>query len=153
MEWQLLGEWDGTRDYTLVFETGDSVMDGLERFARDEDVRAASFFALGALRSATLAFFATDTRAYEDISVEEQVEVVSFSGNVGREDGEPRLHVHCVLGRRDGSTVAGHMQDGVVRPTLEVFLRAHDTTLERVPDQESGLALIRPRETSEPDGS
>lgn len=148
MDWQLLGEQNGTRDYTLVLETGDSVMDQMGRFVREEDVRAASFFALGALRSATLAYFATDTREYEDIVVEEQVEVVSLSGNVGREDGEPRLHVHCVLGRRDGSTVAGHMQDGVVRPTLEVFLRAHDAPLERVRDQESGLSLIRPREAS-----
>lgn len=144
MNWQLLGTEDGTRHFVLVFAIDDSVMDPLRQFAREQDVRAASFVAIGALRRASLAYFAWDTKEYEDIAVDDQVEVVSLTGNIGREGDEVRVHAHCVLGRRDGSVVAGHLHDGVVRPTLELFLRVWPATLARAPDEESGLALIRP---------
>jgi uncharacterized protein len=144
MDCQLLGRHGDVSDYALIFETGDSVVIELERFAGEHDVGAASFFALGAFSSATLAYFAWESKEYEDLEVDEQVEVVSLSGNIGREGTRARLHLHAVLGRRDGSVVAGHLKDGVVRPTLELFLRSYPGILARVQDEESGLASIRP---------
>jgi uncharacterized protein len=153
MRWQLLGTKDGVSDFVLVFGTDDSVMDPLRELAEERDLRAASFHAIGAFRDASLAYFAWETREYEEIHVADQVEVVSLTGNIGREDSEVRIHAHCVLGRRDGSVVAGHLLDGVVRPTLELFPRAWPTTLGRAPDEESGLALIRPPDPVSPSGA
>jgi predicted DNA-binding protein with PD1-like motif len=48
-----------------------------------------------------------------------------------------------VLGRRDGSTVGGHLLDASVRPTLEVMVIDSPEHLRRACDPVSGIALIR----------
>ena len=106
MDWQLLGRHEDGADYVLIFETGDPLMDGLERFAEDREVSAGTLFALGAFRNATLAYFAWESKDYEELVVDEQVEVVSLTGDIGREDGKVSLHVHAVLGKRNGNRVA-----------------------------------------------
>ncbi len=49
MDARLLHETDGLRTYVLVFDKGDEVKEGIEKFARDKDVSAAQFTAIGAL--------------------------------------------------------------------------------------------------------
>lgn len=130
--------------WLLVFETGDEVMQGLTAFATEHELGGAHFIGLGAMSEATLAFFDPDARHYEEIAVDEQVEVLTITGNLARLGGEARVHAHAVLGRRDGSTLGGHLQRGVVRPTLEVFITALPGVLERRFDPESGLPLLAP---------
>jgi predicted DNA-binding protein with PD1-like motif len=131
-----------TPTHAVVFEAGDEATDGLLRFAREQDLGAAHFTAIGAFREATLAFFNPESKEYEEIPVDEQTEVLSLTGNVARYEGEPKLHAHAVLGRRDGSTVGGHLMEAIVRPTLEVMLTEAPATLTRRIDDASGLPLI-----------
>lgn len=126
----------------LVFDTDDEVIGTLGRHARRAGIRAAHFTAIGAFSRATLAYFDWDTREYVEIPVDEQVEVTSLVGDIGVHDGEWVVHAHCVLGRPDGSAVTGHLLEGHVRPTLELFLTAYDSELRRRTDEESGLPLI-----------
>ena len=58
-------------------------------------------------------------------------------------DGKPSVHAHAVLGRRDGTAMAGHLQEGQVRPTLEIIVTESPVHLCKAQDAESGLALIR----------
>jgi predicted DNA-binding protein with PD1-like motif len=50
-----------------------------------------------------------------------------------------------VVGRRDGSTVGGHLLEGHVWPTLEVVLTESPAHLRKKHDPETGLALIDPQ--------
>lgn len=59
-------------------------------------------------------------------------------------EGKPALHIHVVLGRRNGSALAGHLGEAHVRPTLEVIVTEPPEHLLKAHDPESGLALIRP---------
>lgn len=128
--------------HALAFEVGDEVADGLLRFAEKHGIQAARFSAIGALSEATLAFFDLEEKAYQEIPVEEQTEVLVLTGTLARFDGDPRLHAHAVLGRADGSAVGGHFVRGLVQPTLEVVLDVFDATLERATDPVTGLALL-----------
>jgi uncharacterized protein len=130
--------------HLLAFEPGEEVAEGLKRFARERDIRAATFTGIGAFERATLAFFDLDRREYDPIPIDEQVEVLSIAGNVGRHDGEPLVHAHVVVGKRDGSAVGGHLLEGHVRPTLEVILIELHGTIERRLDEATGLPLIAP---------
>lgn len=127
----------------LIFDTDDEVIAALERHCKRAGIRAAHFAAVGAFRSATLAYFDVETLEYEEIEVDEQVEVTALIGNVGVHEGDVVVHAHCVLGRRDGTTIAGHLIEAHVRPTLELFLTAFDTELRRHTDEETGLPLIQ----------
>lgn len=82
---------------------------------------------------------------YLPIEVNEQVEVASLTGHIAiGPEGQPALHTHAVLGRRDGSAVAGHLQTAEVRPTLEVILTESPEYLRKKLDPDVGLALIKP---------
>lgn len=141
----LEAEGPGERSLVAVFETGDAVMAGLRELARSRGIAGAHFTAIGAFERATIAYFDWASRSYVEIPVEENVEVAPLVGNIGANaEGEVMVHAHCTLGRRDGSTLAGHLVEATVRPTLELFVRRGIPPLTRRLDPESGLFLIRP---------
>jgi predicted DNA-binding protein with PD1-like motif len=144
MRSQKLADTDGRQTWAIVLETGDEAMAALADFAAAQDLDAASFSAIGAFERATLAFFDWDRHQYMPIPVEEQTEVASLTGDIALgPDGKPAVHVHAVLGRRDGSALAGHLQKGFVRPTLEIVLTENPGPLRKQLDPVSGVPLIR----------
>ena len=144
MQTRRLHEVNGETTWLIVLETGDEAMACLKRFAADEGLDAASVKAIGAFERATLSFFEWESREYLPIPVDEQVEVASLTGDIALDpEGKPAVHVHAVLGRRDGSAFAGHLMEGHVRPTLEIVLTESPVTLQKRMDAETGLALIR----------
>jgi len=147
LQTKLLREEDGQRTFVLVFDTGDETVSGLTEFAGERGLDAASFTAIGAFGAATLGYFDMEEKDYRKIPVHEQVEVLSLPGNVARkEDGEPQVPAHVVLGRYDGTTRGEHLLEGRVRPTLEVVLTETPEHLRRRTDQETGLPLIDVRD-------
>jgi predicted DNA-binding protein with PD1-like motif len=144
MKSKLVHEAHGQRTFVVVLATGDEVRGCLRRLAEEERLSAAQVTAIGAFQRATLRFFDWETKAYQPIPVEEQVEVVSLNGDIALDqEGRPKLHLHAVLGRRDGAAMGGDLEDGVVRPTLEVIVTESPAHLRRAEDPETGLALIR----------
>jgi predicted DNA-binding protein with PD1-like motif len=133
---------DGLRTYVAVLDQGDEVVSSLTEFASAEHVGAASVSAIGAFSRATIGYFDRQTKAYEHIPIDEQVEVLSLVGDIALADGEPKLHAHVVLGRRDGTACGGHLLEGQVWPTLEVVMTQVPGHLRRRIDPHTGLALI-----------
>ena len=132
----------GERTWALVFDVGDEVVSTLSQFASLHQLTAARFTAIGAFSDATLGYFDAEKKAYEKIPVREQVEVLSLIGDVTQDGGQPKIHAHVVVGKRDGSAHGGHLLEARVRPTLEVMLVESPARLARVYDPDSGLALI-----------
>lgn len=147
MQTKLLHHHAGLRTYVAVLDTGDEVMACLQRFIEAEALSAAQITALGAFESAELYFFEWETKEYRPIPVNEQTEVATLVGDVALDgDGKPSLHLHVVLGKADGTALAGHLAQARVRPTLEVMITETPAHLHRLKDQKTGLALIRPKE-------
>lgn len=135
---------DGQRVFAVILETGEAVMESLQRFAEAERLTAAQITGIGAFSEAGLRYFDWERKEYLPIPVKEQVEVASLIGDVAvSPDGKPALHVHLVLGRRDGTALAGHLAEARVRPTLELIVTESPAHLRKALDPESGLALIR----------
>jgi hypothetical protein len=136
---------DGQRTYAVVLASGEEVMERLNGFVAAERIGAAQLTAIGAFSDAVLMYFDWDKKTYSRIPVREQVEVASLLGDVAAgPDGRPSLHIHLVVGRRDGGAMAGHLGEAHVRPTLEVIVTENPAHLRKVKDEESGLPLIRP---------
>jgi predicted DNA-binding protein with PD1-like motif len=145
MQSRLLHEAGGQRTFAVILGTGDEVVSSLKKFVERENIHAATFTAIGALSGAVLLYFNWERKEYEKIPVREQVEVAAMIGDVADDPkGKPALHVHIVLGTRDGSAKAGHLGEAHVRPTLEVIVTESPAHLRKVKDDESGLALIKP---------
>jgi predicted DNA-binding protein with PD1-like motif len=107
MKSRLIDGEGGEKTFVLVLDTGDEVVSEITNFARENDLDAASITAIGAFSGATLGYFDIVEKEYEKIPLEEQVEVLSLIGDIALNEGEPKLHAHVVLGRRDGTTRVG----------------------------------------------
>jgi predicted DNA-binding protein with PD1-like motif len=99
----LLNDADGLRTFAVVMDKGDEAAEELLPFARRHQVTGAGVTAIGARQEASSAYFDPETTQYRDIPVTEQVEVLSLVGDIATKDGEPALHAHAVLRRRDGT--------------------------------------------------
>jgi uncharacterized protein len=140
---KLIHEVDGLRTFAVVLKMGDEISQALQTFAESERLSASHVTAIGALEKATVTFWVWESKDYEDIPVSEQVEVLSLNGDITLDEaGKPKLHLHTVLGRRDGSTVGGHLKTGHVRPTLEIIVTEAPAHLRRKHDLASRLPLI-----------
>jgi predicted DNA-binding protein with PD1-like motif len=132
------------RTYVLIFDTGDELAAGLKKFAKEQSLAGSSFKAIGALSSVKLGWFNWETKKYETaVQLEEQVELLSLIGDIAVKDGEPQVHAHVVIGRRDGTAHGGHLLEAKIRPTCEVILTESPVHLQKQMDPESGIALIR----------
>ena len=132
------------RTYALIFDTGDELATGLKKFAKEQHLAGSSFKAIGALQSVKLGWFNWETKKYETaVQLHEQVELLSLIGDIALRDGDPQVHAHMVIGKRDGTAHGGHLLEAIVRPTCEVILTESPAHLQKELDPASGLALIR----------
>jgi predicted DNA-binding protein with PD1-like motif len=125
-------------------DKGDEISQVLKDFAASRKLRGSSFKAIGALSYAKLGWFNWQTKKYEvAVELDEQVELLSLIGDVALKDGDPQVHAHMIIGRRDGSAHGGHLLKAVVRPTCELILSENSEAMQKELDPETGLALIR----------
>lgn len=104
MQYKLLHDHAGQRTFAVVLATGDEVVASLKDFIAREDIHTAQITAIGALSDLVLMYFDWERKEYHKIPVKEQVEVASLLGDVAEgPDGKPTLHIHLVVGTRDGS--------------------------------------------------
>ncbi len=130
------------KSWVLVFETGDEPIALLTEFAATNKIRGARVSGIGGFSEVTLAYFNLRSKEYEPIPIREQVEVMFLLGNIGKFEGMPKVHVHAVVGKRDGSAHGGHLLEERVRPTLELFVVESPVELQRRKDSATGLPLL-----------
>jgi uncharacterized protein len=132
------------KTFALIMDTGDEVVEILKKFASSQQLSGSSFKAIGALSYVQLGWFNWETRKYE-VAAEfsDQVELLSLIGDIASQDGQPQVHAHLVVSRRDGTAHGGHLLKACVRPTCELILTESPEHLQKRIDPQSGLALIR----------
>jgi uncharacterized protein len=137
-------DFGGRRALVVVCTKGEEAFETVATTVKESGIRAAQVTAVGGFRSADLGYYDGGAGDYVHIPVDEQVEVLSLIGDVAEDSGDTALHLHAVLGRRDGSTVGGHLLRGEVWPTLEVIVTEVAPELAKRYDPQTGLALISP---------
>ena len=81
MKSKLISDENGLKTWVLVFDKDDEVKKSLLRFASEHGLRGAQITAIGAFSEATFGFFDREKKSYQEIPINEQVEVLSFVGN------------------------------------------------------------------------
>ncbi len=133
-------EVDSVAEYVARFETGADWRAEIETLAREEDVEAGFFTALGAVQDAEVWFYDQDETEYRSVTFDEPLEVAACVGNVSLLEGDVFAHTHAVLSRPSGQTLAGHLNAGTVFAG-ECHLRAFAEPLERSHDATTDLDL------------
>jgi predicted DNA-binding protein with PD1-like motif len=134
--------------FQLRFMSGETFPGPLLEWLARERVGYAVLTGLGAVRGATVSYWNAETQQYETHQLAEQMEVTSLVGNVALRDGTPFIHAHANFGRRDLSVVGGHVNELIVHPTLEVWLRSEPLEVQRELDESCGLYVMQLPESS-----
>ena len=137
-------ESEHRRTFAFVFGRDEDPVAGLIEVAREFQLASCQITAVGGFSSARLGYFDRVQHVYLEIPIDEQVEVLSLLGDIAHDDGKRVVHLHCVVGLRDGTTRGGHLLGARVWPTLEVIVTEWPAFLRKRFDPEIGLALIDP---------
>lgn len=141
---QLLNSDPNTKTYVVIFSPGDEIFTGLTEFAKTYNVTSGHFTAIGAMSNGTLGWYSQEKKAYKKVRIESQAEICSLIGNIALYNGKPVVHAHMVVAFSDGTTKGGHLIEGYVWPTLEVFITVEPNTMFKTFDEKTGLILINP---------
>ena len=142
MQSKLLSEENKLKTFALAFDKNDDVLPLLLQFAEENNISSARLSGIGAFQRVRLGYFDRERREYQPIDINEQVELLSFVGNLARSDGKRKLHAQVVVGQRDGTAHGGHLLGGSVWPTMEVMVIETPAYLQRTIDESTGLALL-----------
>lgn len=130
------------RNFFIRLERGEDVFEALKDFSVKNDVKSASFTALGAVEDGELGYYSLEEKKYHSKQYADAMEVVSMTGNIALVDGMPFVHAHAVLSDTENTCAGGHLFAARVAVTLEIHLCVYDAAIERTLDNEVGLKLL-----------
>jgi hypothetical protein len=121
---------------------GSDLVEEIERFCAEQEIRAAWVSVIGAVRRASFAYYDQEESRYLPLASETHHEITGFVGNISIRDGTPFLHAHATFCDADGAALGGHLLRGCEIFAGEVTIREMTgVVLERTPDEVTGLAL------------
>jgi predicted DNA-binding protein with PD1-like motif len=138
------------RVFVIRLENGEVFHEELERFAKEQDIKAASLIILGGAESGSMLTVGPEENSPTDIApmthVLQNVHEVCGVGTIfPDEEGNPIFHCHIACGRRT-SAVVGCARTGInTWLVMEVILyELLDSTAIRKLEPDSGFHLLRP---------
>lgn len=129
--------------YQVRLERGEALNATLLPWLKSTGIGFAAVTGLGAVSSASLRFYDSNKKGYEDHELNEQMELVGLVGNVTIREGEPFVHAHVTLAKRDLSVVGGHLAELVAQPLIELWLASEAEPVHRSLDESCGLHVMR----------
>ena len=142
MNFKLLND-DKQKTYAIILESGEEAMEEILAFANERKIATSQFTAIGAFSETVVGFFDFSIKDYKKTYFNQQMEVLSLTGDITVFKDEYKVHGHIVLAKEDGTAYGGHLIKGIVHPTLEIILNESPVYLKREMDKESGIPLIK----------
>lgn len=132
--------------FYIRMDRDDEVIEKILEVCRRESISSAVFSGIGGCKSAELQVFIPETGEFETEQLEGMLELVSFNGNVVRDnDGKLFHHTHALFTfKKDGQhgIAGGHLKSTTVLYTAEIALRPTvDGSIGRKFDPETGTGF------------
>lgn len=137
MEYKRLGN-----SIVVRAQKGEEVVSLLTRLIDEEKITCGRVTGIGATDKITIGLYSVDTQEYRKVTIEEEMEILSLSGNLTRKDGAPYVHVHGSFATLD-KVYGGHVNEVWISATAEIIIDVIDLVVEREIDKETGLNLIK----------
>ena len=137
-----LREATAGRVFTGRLPTDSDLIEEIERFCRESDIKAAWVTVVGAVRRAAFAYYNQTILQYKEMASPRHHEIAGFVGNISLRDGSPFLHAHSSFADINGETLGGHLLKGCLVWVAEVEIRElTGIELVREHDEVTGLAV------------
>ena len=129
--------------YVLSGKRGEELLDGIKEFCKEYRIEAASFHAIGAANEVELAYYDLGEKQYVKALFQEDMEIVSLTGNVSKLGSELVVHSHGVFSNKAMETKGGHVNKVVISGACEIILTRLKGKIDRALDEDTGLNLMR----------
>ena len=137
-------EYKRFNDTLLVrIDRGEEIIEAVRRVAEREHIRLASVEALGATDDFTVGVYDVAAKRYDSKTFTGPFEIVSLTGTITEKDGAFYQHLHMSAGNANCEVVGGHLNRATVSVTCEMVIRVIPGTVDRSPDPETGINLLR----------
>lgn len=130
----------------MRLEDGDEAISAINTVVKETGIKAAVFYILGGLKKARIVV-GPEKEEMPPVPVwreiKESHEVIGI-GTIFYQDGEPKVHLHSALGKRDDVVVGCVREKAETFLVLEVFMiEILDIEAVRELDPATGLSLLR----------
>lgn len=120
-------------EWFVRLDPGDEIHRSLRQFAVSEDIQGAEISGIGGLEEVEIGVFVLENKAYESETMRQAdtIEVISLNGNLTYKDDQPFTHLHALVTAKGKPFLGGHLVRGVVKVTMEIWVRQVEVKLER----------------------
>lgn len=130
--------------HILRLDPGEKIIENIVRYIEERPGELPSGFltAIGATSSCEIGWYDLTDEEYKTRLIDENCEITSIIGNFTWVDKKPMVHAHITLGRQDYSIIGGHLVEGTISVTCEIWLARSELVFTRTPSKFKGLKLI-----------
>lgn len=130
--------------YFVDFDKGDKVLENLSVLFKELDVKLINITSgIGMTINNNINQYDIVNNNYINFIIEEELEVLSLSGNVAfTDDGTIVPHIHGVFSDPRGVVHGGHVKEIETLITIEMFIEVFDTSVTRNLTEERNLKLL-----------
>ncbi|MGF7185933.1 hypothetical protein GGQ84_002026 [Desulfitispora alkaliphila] len=118
-----VNEYKLGRAFVGCFDYEADLIESVEQFAKDNDIKVAQVRVIGAVKKAVIAYYHQDKKEYENVAFDDPIEVLACIGNLSYKDGNPKAHLHATFGYGDGKAIGGHLMPGTTVFFAEVYIQ------------------------------
>ena len=130
--------------FVLSLQEGDSVFEGILRYAQFINLQSALFTGIGALTDTTLGFYHRETQLHTKRLLNGSYELVSLTGNVSFVGKERFIHIHAALGDSDFNVYGGHVINAFASASTEIAITPLPYQIQRKAHPELDIKVICP---------
>jgi len=118
---------------------GENLYQNLTKVCQKYQIQTAIVLSgLGQLKNFQLGYF-KEKGNYCPQKFRQTCELLALTGNISRQQGEYKFHLHAVLAGQDKKAIGGHLISGTVETTAEIVLFKSNLKIFRKVEEISGL--------------
>lgn len=111
------------RTYIFRLPKGKDLLESLADFCHDNQVKCGTVTVVGSVENATIGFYDQSKKKYDKKVINEEMELLSLTGNISIQDNRPTVHAHVVLSGKDYAAVGGHLFPGTKIYVCEAYIQ------------------------------
>ena len=123
----------------------EEILEKILEICRIENIYGALFSGIGACGKAVTSSYIPEKNDFTDHSAEGLLELVSLTGNISCENGQPVEHTHALFSYLDETgtqkVLAGHLKKAVVSYTAEIAIHVAESMVEKKKDPATGIMV------------
>lgn len=112
-------------------DRGEEIVAQVKAVAEKETIKLASIQALGSVNDFTVGVFDLEEKQFYPNHFTGAFEISSLFGTITTKDGAYYGHIHMNAGNKEGQVLGGHLIEGTIAATCEMFITVLDGTVER----------------------